>query len=264
MFFKMIPNQDYMTRNFHICFFLSMIYSFTTLGQAQEKGYASYYGKEFHGRKTACGERYDMKVFTAAHRTLPFGTIVRVTHLGNSKCVIVKINDRGPFSKKRVVDVSRIAAEKLGLINEGVAMVMVDVLSGSADSLLKLNELDITYAYNGTAKDSIHVAKTAQIKWEIVKLNKIYNHNAEAQSPQGYGIQVLSISDVVKMRSEVDSLYKKGFGTIYIEPAFVGNKKSFRILVGDFKEKSLATNDKIKLESMGYNGFVKKYVTSVK
>lgn len=253
-----------MIYSLRICLCLVVLCCLATLGQAQEKGYASYYGKEFHGRKTACGERYDMKLFTAAHRTLPFGTVIKVTHLGNSKYVIVKVNDRGPFSKKRVVDVSRAAAEKLGLINEGVAIVMVDVMSGNADSLLKLNDLDPTYVYNGTANDSVHVTKTTQIQWEIVKLNRIYNNNAEPRSPQGFGIQVLSISDVIKMKSEVDSLYKKGFPTIYIEPVFVGNKKSFRILVGEFKEKSLATNDKIKLESLGYNGFVKKYITSTK
>ena len=230
--------------------------------QVQEKGYASYYGKEFQGRKTASGERYDMKSYSAAHRTLPFGTIIKVTRTGSNSFVYVKVNDRGPFSKKRVIDVSRKAADKLDLISDGVALVVVEVMSGSADSLIKLNEVDPTYVYDGTVKDSVHVANTKQIQWELVKLNRIYNINAESQSPQGYGVQVLSISDINKMKSEVDSLYKKGFEKIFIEPAYVGDKKSFRILVGQFKERSQATNDKIKLESLGYNGFVKKYITT--
>ncbi len=75
-------------------------------------GMASWYGKRFHGRQTASGDVFDMNAFTAAHPSLPFGTRVRVTNLDNGRSVIVKINDRGPFVKRRIIDVSRRAAEE--------------------------------------------------------------------------------------------------------------------------------------------------------
>ena len=80
------------------------------------RGLASWYGPRFHGRRTANGERYDMHGLTAAHRTLPFGTVVRVHSQVNGRTVDVRINDRGPFLRKRVIDLSRGAAEALGLI----------------------------------------------------------------------------------------------------------------------------------------------------
>lgn len=80
------------------------------------RGLASWYGPRFHGRRTASGEKYDMHQLTAAHPTLPFGTIVRVRSLVNGRTVDVRINDRGPFIKKRVIDLSRGAAQALGLI----------------------------------------------------------------------------------------------------------------------------------------------------
>jgi rare lipoprotein A len=93
-----------------------------------ETGVASWYGNKFHGRKTASGERYNQNKMTAAHKTLPFGTRVRVKNLDNGKNVVVTINDRGPFKKGRVIDVSRAAAKKLGMINSGIAKVNIKVV----------------------------------------------------------------------------------------------------------------------------------------
>lgn len=92
------------------------------------EGYASYYGKEFHGKKTASGEVFDMYRLTAAHRTLPLGTICRVTNLDNHKSVIVKINDRGPFVEDRILDLSYGAARALDAISKGVIPVRIEVL----------------------------------------------------------------------------------------------------------------------------------------
>lgn len=87
--------------------------------------FASYYGEPFHGRPTSSGEPFDMNAYTAAHRTLPFGTMVEVTNLGNGKKVIVRINDRGPFVGNREIDLSRAAAEALGMIGQGIARVSI-------------------------------------------------------------------------------------------------------------------------------------------
>jgi rare lipoprotein A len=98
------------------------------VGQTQ-KGMASYYHDRFQGNRTASGERYRKGVLSAAHKTLPLGTKVRVTKLSTGKSVIVKINDRGPYAKGRVIDLSRRAARDLGIVNNGVAKVELEVLS---------------------------------------------------------------------------------------------------------------------------------------
>ncbi len=97
------------------------------------EGIASYYADEFHGRKTSNGEVYDMHALTAAHRTLPFNTIVRVVNSDNDKSVIVRVNDRGPFKDDRVIDVSLEAAKQLGLIAHGTAPVKLEILELSMD-----------------------------------------------------------------------------------------------------------------------------------
>ncbi|MBO0662240.1 septal ring lytic transglycosylase RlpA family protein [Jiella sp. MQZ9-1] len=95
---------------------------------AAKSGRASYYGTRFHGRRTANGERFNMNAMTAAHKTLPFGTKVRVTNRRNGKSVVVRINDRGPYARGRVIDLSKAAASRIGMINSGTAPVKIDVL----------------------------------------------------------------------------------------------------------------------------------------
>ena len=92
------------------------------------RGKASWYGPGFHGRLTANGERYNQYALTAAHRSLPFGTRVRVTNVNNGRSVIVRINDRGPFIRGRVIDLSTAAASNIGMIHHGVVQVRLQVL----------------------------------------------------------------------------------------------------------------------------------------
>ncbi|OIN27978.1 septal ring lytic transglycosylase RlpA family protein [Vibrio barjaei] len=94
-------------------------------------GQASWYGNKYHGRRTASGERYNMRAYTAAHKTLPFGTIVRVTNTANGKTVDVKINDRGPFVKGRIIDLSRKSFEQIGEISKGIAPVKIEIIDDS-------------------------------------------------------------------------------------------------------------------------------------
>ena len=91
-------------------------------------GVASWYGPGFQGRKTASGARFNMNALTAAHRSLPFGTRVRVTHVKNGRSVVVTINDRGPFAGGRIIDLSKAAASKLGMLKQGVARVRVEAI----------------------------------------------------------------------------------------------------------------------------------------
>jgi rare lipoprotein A len=94
----------------------------------RQSGLASWYSDALHGRPTASGEPYDRDALTAAHRSLPFGTVVRVTRTDDGRDVVVKVNDRGPFAEGRIIDLSRRAAEELGMIEEGVVRVEIVVV----------------------------------------------------------------------------------------------------------------------------------------
>ena len=104
---------------------------YETLGSSEgyiEIGVASWYGKKFHGKMTSMGELYDMNLMTAAHKTLPLPTTVKVTNLDNQRKVVLRVNDRGPFHDDRLIDLSYAAAEKLGFSEKGLALVVVEVL----------------------------------------------------------------------------------------------------------------------------------------
>jgi len=94
----------------------------------EEEGIASYYAPRFHGQRTASGERYDQEALTAAHRTLPFGTIVRVTNLENDRSIEVRINDRGPFVRGRIIDLSKAAARALRMVDDGIVEAHIEVV----------------------------------------------------------------------------------------------------------------------------------------
>ena len=98
--------------------------AFETIG----RGTASYYGRELHGNRTASGERFNAYGFTAAHRTLPLGTKLRVTNLANGRSVIVRVNDRGPFVRNRLLDVSLGAAREINMVGSGHAQVKLEVV----------------------------------------------------------------------------------------------------------------------------------------
>ena len=101
-----------------------------TVRKFSQTGMASWYGRQFHGRKTASGETFDMNALTAAHRSLPLNCYIRVTNKTNGKSVVVKVNDRGPFHGNRVVDLSYGAAKQLGITNAGTAKVSIERVAG--------------------------------------------------------------------------------------------------------------------------------------
>ena len=105
-----------------------LLIGFSLNAQSEEFGVASYYADAFDGRKTASEEVYDKNKMTAAHKELPFGTMIRVTRLDNNRSVVVRVNDRGPFISGRIVELSKSAAQKVGLIRDGIAEVKVEVV----------------------------------------------------------------------------------------------------------------------------------------
>ncbi len=117
----------------YLSVFLLLAFSFSQISCSvvrYQSGIASWYGKDFHGKITANGEKYNMYAMTAAHRTLPLGTVVRVTNLSNKKKVKVRINDRGPYVGNRVIDLSYAAAKKIDMLHAGIGKVKIDIFGG--------------------------------------------------------------------------------------------------------------------------------------
>ena len=131
----------------------------------KETGVASWYGHPFHGRKTSNGERYDMYARTAAHKTLPMGSIVRVTNLENNKVAIVRINDRGPFVGDRIIDLSRASAEDLGIVRNGTGRVHIEVIK--APEPLDFEHKKHYYVQIGAFSDE-HTANS--IKYSVIQM----------------------------------------------------------------------------------------------
>lgn len=107
---------------------VSLILAFNVAADAVVEGIGAYYSDVFQGKKTASGELYDKNALTAAHKTLAFGTQVKVTNLDNGKSVTVVINDRGPYTKDRIIDLSRAAAEQIDMIKQGIVPVRMEIL----------------------------------------------------------------------------------------------------------------------------------------
>lgn len=157
------------------CFLTALLsfvpfYLFAQHDSVATTGKASFYADKFQGRETSNGEEYDHDDFTAAHRTLPFHSIVHVTNKQNNKSVVVRINDRGPFKKSRIIDLTRSAAKKLDMIPYGVVPVKVQILTfldriDLNDSTLSENEVKDCFSQKAKLTDSIiFVWQTESIK----------------------------------------------------------------------------------------------------
>lgn len=120
---------------FMIFFVLNTVSAQVSDDACSMKGKASFYAKSFEGKKTANGEVFSNELLTAAHRSLPFGTLVKVTNLSNYKSVIVRINDRGPYSKHRMIDLSKAAAKEIDLVQQGVGNVLIECIFFPTDEI---------------------------------------------------------------------------------------------------------------------------------
>ncbi len=140
---------------------------------AIESGEASWYGPDFHGRLTANGEKYDMDGMTAAHRTLPFNTQVLVENLDNGKTVEVRINDRGPFAKDRIIDLSRGAATAVDMIGPGTARVRIYLVGNNGNLPDNLKEAKYTVQLGSYADRELAEKKSDEIRSSYVKEVKV-------------------------------------------------------------------------------------------
>jgi rare lipoprotein A len=182
-----------MMKKFLLLFINLLLISLFTTSFAQVKhGTASYYADRFQNRKTANGERYHKDSFTAAHRTLPFGTLVKVTNPTTNKTVIVRIIDRGPMKKGRNIDLSKAAAKKIGIIQSGIAKVNIEVLMPQEDiretakQASDLGALAINENYAVQAGAFSEYANAMHLK-KILALNGFQNTRIDTvKKDQGY------------------------------------------------------------------------------
>lgn len=162
---------------------------------AELEGYASWYGGKFQGRMTANGEIFDTNKLTAAHKTLPFNTLVEVTHSGNGRSVVVRINDRGPFIEGRVIDLSRAAADAIGMTGEGIAHVRLEVLSDQAAEE-QLRSIQIaSYRRKSSADHLVYQLQRAGVEAVV--------EHAEHPEHSG-GVYRVAVIDIAE--SEVDAM----------------------------------------------------------
>jgi len=176
------------------------------IGKKIEEGIASWYGPNFHGKLTADGEKYDMNQLTAAHRTLPFNTIVKVKNLDNGKTVNVRINDRGPYAKNRIIDLSKKAAKKLGMLGPGTAHVALILVDGNLKNSRTTNLKIPTYTIQiASFKDKAHAFELSRkIRGSRVETFHLNNHNVYRVY---YGIFV----DEDEAHKKQRNLKKQGF-----------------------------------------------------
>jgi len=143
---------------FKLTLSMFLIFGFivTMTAQDEQYGQASYYSDAYHGKKTASGAKYDKNKMTCAHNDYAYGTMLKVTHLENKKSVVVKVIDRGPYLKGRIVDLSRAAATKIGLIQDGIAQVKVELVKSKSEELTaKGNKTPEEYAVPPKTRKSI-------------------------------------------------------------------------------------------------------------
>ncbi|MEM7550078.1 MAG: septal ring lytic transglycosylase RlpA family protein [Bacteroidota bacterium] len=234
-----------------IIYLLLIIFSNSLFVNAQsfkqgykEKGEASYYADSFEGRVTANGEKYKHLKATAAHLKLPFGTKVKVTNLKNQKSVVVRINDRGPFIKGRIIDLSKSAAESLDFIKAGITDVEVEVLETPSEPEIKMTE-----------------ARKKERELNKIYTSEYYKVQIERLNTSGvrYGVQIGTFKELVNMMRLTNNLKRKFSNDLVVKVEQDQKEKLYKVAVGSFPTQAKAESLKIKLKEEYPDAFVVRY-----
>ncbi|MBS1976024.1 MAG: septal ring lytic transglycosylase RlpA family protein [Bacteroidetes bacterium] len=189
--------------------------------QAQvQTGKASFYADRFEGHLTSSGEKYKAGKLTAAHRTLPFGTKLKVTNLANNKSVEVVVNDRGPFVEGRIIDLSKSAAEKLEYTVQGVAEVKIEVLdAGTGKVSSESHPMD----------DRVTVDE-----------KEFYDFGVERTQPDGYGVQIGTYQELVNLFRLADNLKNSYQKKVLVQVKILNGIKYYSLILGRFGSRDKA------------------------
>ncbi len=212
-------------------YFCVLILGFILMNTANaqtQTGKASFYADKFEGRTTASGEKYKHNKPTAAHKTLPFGTKIRVTNLANNQAVEVVVNDRGPYVDGRIVDLSKSAAEQLGFVNLGLADVKLEVVDA------------------GDGK-----GKTRPVSIEKVSVDEkeFYELSVSRLNPSGFGVQIGTYQELVNLMRLSENLKNSYKRDVSIQVKVINGIKYYSIILGQFSKRSKAA---------GFLGDIKK------
>ncbi len=257
----------------------------------EEYGKCGYYADALHGRKTSSGEPYDKGQLTCAHKSLPFGTNLRVTRLDNKKSVVVRVNDRGPFMDGYVVDISRKAAESIGLIRDGVTKVKIEPVDPTpatarpvtySTKTLPANLEPVSYASSSrvssasaattqlvkgkkTERQATLVAPTtystvttspqaipAETASSKVQISELYQIEIKTVKNQGYGLQMAVLTNSEFLFQEVGKLQSTWPGKVIVNHEESNVAASFKLIVGPFATRKEAEAQQKKAATKGY------------
>ena len=208
-----------------------------TFSQTQT-GKASFYADKFEGRPTASGEKYKHSKLTAAHKTLPFGTKVRVTNTTNNQTVEVVINDRGPYVDGRVIDLSKSAAEKLGFVNLGLADVKIEVVDA------------------GDGKTSDIPRPIGQV---AVEEKEFYDFEIERNMPIGFGVQIATYQELVNLMRLTDNLKKSYQKKVTVQVKVLNGVKYYGLILGQFSTRSKAESFRDQVKGKFPDAFIVEF-----
>ncbi|OFX88082.1 MAG: hypothetical protein A2W99_10965 [Bacteroidetes bacterium GWF2_33_16] len=228
----------YKTIGVFICGFFVLL---AALSFGQQKGFeqtgiASFYANKFEGRTTSNGEIYFHDKKTAAHPTLPFGSIVKVTNLENNKFVVVRINDRGPFIVGRIIDLSQSAAKELGFIEKGVVKVKIVVIASTEDMPDIVPDIAV---------------KTNEPRY--------YKIDVSVAIPAGKGVQIGSFKNDENVFRLAERLKSKYSEEVFVETAEVNGQRVYRVIVGNSVNEIHLQKLKSKLATEYLDCFIVKY-----
>ncbi len=203
-----------------------------------QTGKASFYADKFEGSPTASGEKYKHNKLTAAHKTLPFGTKVKVTNLSNNESVEVTINDRGPYVENRVIDLSKSAAEKLGFVNQGIADVKLEVID---------------------AGDGKSTSPSGTIDHVTVEEREFYDFEISRLNPKGFGVQIGTYQELVNMMRLSENLKNSYKKKVTIQVKILNGVKFYGIILGQFPSREKAEQFRNDLKKRYPDAFIVEF-----
>ena len=203
-----------------------------------QTGKASFYADKFEGTETASGEKYRHNKMTGAHKTLPFGTRVRVTNLTNNKSAELVINDRGPYVDSRIIDLSKSAAEKLGFVNQGLAEVRLEVIDA------------------GDGKKSDPIRTVDQV---TVEEKEFYEFEISRLNPKGYGVQIGTYQELVNLMRLSDNLKNSYKKQVTVQVKIIQGIKYYGLILGQFPSRPKAEQFRAELQKKFPDAFIVEY-----
>jgi rare lipoprotein A len=215
-----------------------LIFLFTAAAAQIQTGKASFYADKFDGTPTASGEKYRHNKLTAAHKTLPFGTRVRVTNLTNNESVEVVVNDRGPYVEDRIIDLSRAAAEKLGFVNQGIANVRLEVIDPG----------------DGKTSDPIKTVDNV-----LVEENEFYEFEVSRLHPKGFGVQIGTYQELVNLMRLSDNLKNSYKKQVTVQVKVIKGIKYYGLILGSFPTRPRAEQFRAQLQKKFPDAFIVEY-----